>query len=67
MPMGGVGLILGLGATTAYQSWRCGMDSDLMNIGLICLLMGIGVVTFLVIIFAYLAVSEFFETWYLKD
>ena len=43
------------------------MDSDLMNIGLICLLMGIGVVTFLVIILAYLAVSEFFETWYLKD
>jgi hypothetical protein len=43
------------------------MDSDLMNIGLICLLMGIGVVTFLVIIFVYLTVSEFFETWYLKD
>jgi len=65
--VGGVGLILGLGVTNAHQSWGCGMDSDLMNIGLICLLMGIGVVTFLVIIFVYLAASEFFETWYLKD
>ena len=43
------------------------MDSDLANIGLICLLMGVGVVAFIGIIFAYLAVNEFIETWYLKD
>jgi hypothetical protein len=65
--MVGVGADVGLGVATAHQSWGQSMDSDLMNIGLICLLMGIGVVTFLVIIFAYLALSEFFETWYLKD
>ena len=43
------------------------MDSDLMNIGLICLLMGIGVVAFILIAFAYLLVMEFLETLYLKD
>lgn len=43
------------------------MDSDLANIGLICLLMGIGVVTFILIAFAYLLVMEFLETLYLKD
>jgi small-conductance mechanosensitive channel len=43
------------------------MDSDLANIGLICLLMGVGIVTFLVIALGYLAVTEFLETWYLED
>lgn len=43
------------------------MDSDLANIGLICLLMGVGIVTFIALIFAYLAVTEFLETWLLKD
>ena len=43
------------------------MDSDLANIGLICLLMGVGVVVFIGIALAYLAVNEFIETWYLKD
>jgi hypothetical protein len=41
------------------------MDSDLANIGLICLLMGVGVVVFIGIALAYLAVSEFLETFYL--
>ena len=43
------------------------MDSDLMNIGLICLLMGIGVVAFIGIAFSYLAVTEFLETFYFED
>jgi len=43
------------------------MDSDLANIGLICLLMGVGIVTFIALIFVYLAVTEFLETWLLKD
>jgi hypothetical protein len=43
------------------------MDSDLANIGLICLLMGVGIVVFIGIIFVYLAVNEFLETWLLKD
>ena len=43
------------------------MDSDLMNIGLICLVMGVGVVTFIALIFAYLAVTEFLETFYFED
>lgn len=43
------------------------MDSDLANIGLICLLMGVGVVTLIVVLFGYLAISNFLETWYLKD
>jgi len=43
------------------------MDSDLANIGLICLLMGVGVVVFIGIIFTYLAVNEFIETWYMED
>jgi len=43
------------------------MDSDLANIGLICLLMGVGVVTLVVVLFGYLAISSFLETWYLKD
>jgi Na+-transporting methylmalonyl-CoA/oxaloacetate decarboxylase beta subunit len=43
------------------------MDSDLANIGLICLLMGVGIVMFIGIIFVYLAVNEFLETWLLKD
>lgn len=42
------------------------MDSDLANIGLICLLMGVGVVAFIGIAFAYLAVMEFLETFYLE-
>ena len=43
------------------------MDSDLANIGLICLLMGVGVIAFLGIIAAYLVVNEFIETWYMED
>jgi hypothetical protein len=43
------------------------MDSDLMNIALICFLMGIGIATFLAIAFIYLAVMEFLETFYLGD
>lgn len=43
------------------------MDSDLANIALLCLLMGVGVVAFIGIAFAYLAVLEIFETWYLED
>lgn len=43
------------------------MDSDLMNIAMICLLMGVGVVAFIVIIFIYLATTEIFETVYMKD
>jgi uncharacterized membrane protein YjfL (UPF0719 family) len=43
------------------------MDSDLANIALICLLMGVGIVMFIGIIFVYLAVTEFLETWLLKD
>jgi len=43
------------------------MDSDLANIGLICLLMGIGIVTFIVIAVVYLMVMEFLETFYLGD
>ena len=43
------------------------MDSDLANIGLICLLMGIGIVTFVVIALGYLLVMEFLETFYLGD
>jgi hypothetical protein len=43
------------------------MDSDLANIGLICLLMGVGIVVFIGIIFVYLAANEFLETWFLKD
>lgn len=43
------------------------MDSDLANIGLICLLMGVGIVMFIGIALAYLVVMEFIETWYLKD
>ena len=41
------------------------MDSDLANIGLICLLMGIGIVAFIGIALAYLVVMEFIETFYL--
>ena len=41
------------------------MDSDLANIALICFLMGIGIVAFIGIAFAYLAVMEFLETFYL--
>jgi hypothetical protein len=55
----------------AYQSNEHGglqiMDSDLANIGLICLLMGVGIVTFIALIFVYLVVNEFIETWYLED
>jgi hypothetical protein len=43
------------------------MDSDLANIGLICLLMGIGIVTFIGIAIGYLVVMEFLETFYLED
>jgi hypothetical protein len=43
------------------------MDSDLANIALICFLMGVGIVLFIGIAFAYLAAMEFIETWYLKD
>ena len=43
------------------------MDSDLANIGLICLLMGIGIVTFIVIALGYLVLMEFLETFYLGD
>ena len=43
------------------------MDSDLMNIAMICLLMGVGVVAFVVIIFIYLAATEILETVYMKD
>jgi hypothetical protein len=41
------------------------MDWDLANIGLICLLMGVGAVTFIGIALAYLVVMEFLETFYL--
>lgn len=41
------------------------MDSDLANIALLCLLMGIGVVAFIGIALAYLVVMEFIETFYL--
>lgn len=43
------------------------MDSDLANIAMLCLLMGVGVVMFIVIICAYIAVMEFIETFYLED
>ena len=43
------------------------MDSDVGNIALICFLMGVGIAAFIGIIFVYLAVTEFLETWYLKD
>ena len=43
------------------------MDSDLANIGLLCLLMGVGIVTFIGIALGYLVVMEFIETVYLKD
>lgn len=43
------------------------MDSDLANIGLLCLLMGVGIATFIGIIFAYIAIMEFLETFYLED
>jgi len=43
------------------------MDSDLANIGLICLLMGVGIATFLIIIAVFITVNEFIETWYLGD
>ena len=41
------------------------MDSDLANIGLICLLMSIGIVAFVGIALAYLVAMEFIETFYL--
>jgi hypothetical protein len=63
-----LGVMLGLRASTPYCAWRYAvMDSDLANIGLICLLMGVGIVLFIGIAFAYLAAMEFIETWYLKD
>lgn len=43
------------------------MDSDLANIGLICLLMGVGVIAFIVIALGYLVLMEFLETFYLGD
>jgi hypothetical protein len=43
------------------------MDFDWANIALICLLMGAGVVTFIGVIFTYLAVMEILDTWYLED
>jgi hypothetical protein len=43
------------------------MDSDLMNIALICLLMGVGVLVSVGIILAYIVVMEFLETFYLED
>lgn len=43
------------------------MDSDLVNIALICLLIGVGIATFLVVIFAYIAITEFLENFYLED
>lgn len=43
------------------------MDSDLANIGLICFLMGVGILTFIGIALIYLTVMEFLETFYLKD
>ena len=43
------------------------MDSDLANIALLCLLMGVGIVMFIGIIAGYLVVLEIFETWYLED
>jgi len=41
------------------------MDWDLANIAMICFLMGLGIVVFVGIAFAYLAVMEFLETFYL--
>lgn len=41
------------------------MDWDWANIGLICLLMGVGIGTFLLIIAVFLAAQEFLETFYL--
>ena len=43
------------------------MDSDLLNIALICLLMGMGVVVFIGVILAYLMTMGFLDTWYLED
>ena len=43
------------------------MDSDLANIALICLLMGVGIVMFIGIALGYLVVMEFLETFYFKD
>ena len=43
------------------------MDSDLANIALICLLMGVGIVVFIGIALGYLVVMEFLETFYFKD
>jgi hypothetical protein len=41
------------------------MDSDLANIGLICLLMGVGIVAFIAVALGYLVLMEFLETFYL--
>lgn len=41
------------------------MDSDLANIAMLCLLMGIGIAAFIGIIFVYLTATEFLETFYL--
>ena len=43
------------------------MDNDLMNIALICFLMGVGIAAFIGIAIGYLVVMEFLETFYLED
>jgi hypothetical protein len=43
------------------------MDSDLANIALICVIMGVGIALSLVVIFVYLLICELIETCYLKD
>jgi hypothetical protein len=43
------------------------MDSDLVNIALICFLMGVGIITLVGIVLGYLVVMEFLETFYFKD
>lgn len=41
------------------------MDSDLANIALLCFLMGVGIITVVGIVLAYLVAMEFIETFYL--
>ena len=43
------------------------MDNDLMNIAMICLVMGVGVGAFIGIIALFLVAQEFLETFYFED
>ena len=37
---------------------------EIANIAMICLIMGLGIFTFIGIVVAYIAATEFFETFY---